>query len=129
MSECKCGFYGKYTRSKNVISGKKLMGNVSTILLQYGPIDRIQKRLKNFLDCGIDILAPACGLSAKNSRRAYKGDDSSSKKRLKCTISDLRFKTITMSQKIEIIFYPIKISGRVPKGLPSLKRQGCLAFL
>ncbi|HHT9147237.1 MAG TPA: MtaA/CmuA family methyltransferase [Candidatus Wunengus sp. YC61] len=51
--------------AKNVISGKKLMGNVSTILLQNGPIDRIQNASKNLLDCGIDILAPACGLSAK----------------------------------------------------------------
>ena len=51
--------------AKNVISGKKLMGNVSTILLQNGPIDRIQKVSRNLLDCGIDILAPACGLSAK----------------------------------------------------------------
>jgi len=51
--------------AKNVISGKKLMGNVSTILLQNGPIDKIQKVSRNLLDCGIDILAPACGMSAK----------------------------------------------------------------
>ena len=41
------------------------MGNVSTILLQNGPIDRIQNASRNLLDCGIDILAPACGISAK----------------------------------------------------------------
>ena len=64
----------------------------------------------------------------KNSRRAYKGDDSSSKKRLKCTISDLRFKTITMSQEIEIIFYPIKISGRVPKGITILEAARMLGI-
>ena len=51
--------------AKNVISGKKLMGNVSTILLQNGPIDKIQNASKNLLNYGIDILAPACGLSAK----------------------------------------------------------------
>jgi len=51
--------------AKNIISGKKLMGNVSTILLQNGPIDRIQNTSRNLLDCGIDILAPACGMSAK----------------------------------------------------------------
>ncbi|MBM4065895.1 MAG: MtaA/CmuA family methyltransferase [Planctomycetes bacterium] len=51
--------------AKNVISGKKIMGNVSTILLQNGPVDKIQNVSKNLLDCGIDILAPACGLSAK----------------------------------------------------------------
>jgi [methyl-Co(III) methanol-specific corrinoid protein]:coenzyme M methyltransferase len=28
------------------------------------PIDRIQNASRNLLDCGIDILAPACGLSA-----------------------------------------------------------------
>ncbi len=51
--------------AKKVISGKKLMGNISTILLQNGPINRIQNASKNLLNCGIDILAPACGLSAK----------------------------------------------------------------
>ena len=47
-----------------VISGKKLMGNVSTLILQNGPVGKIQTVSKNLLDCGIDILAPACGLSA-----------------------------------------------------------------
>lgn len=39
-----------------------LMGNVSTLLLQEGPMDRIQKSTQNALEAGISILAPACGL-------------------------------------------------------------------
>ncbi len=54
---------------RNTISGKKLMGNVSTILLQNGPVDKIQKVSRNLLSSGVDILAPACGLSAKTPVR------------------------------------------------------------
>ncbi|MBU5436553.1 uroporphyrinogen decarboxylase [Tissierella sp. MSJ-40] len=41
---------------------KKLMGNVSTLLLQNGPIDRIISITKNAIDSGVDIVSPACGL-------------------------------------------------------------------
>lgn len=41
---------------------KKLMGNVSTLLLQDGPIDRIITATKSAIDSGVDILSPACGL-------------------------------------------------------------------
>jgi len=41
---------------------KKLMGNVSTLLLQDGPIDRIITATENAIDSGVDILSPACGL-------------------------------------------------------------------
>ncbi|TLD42687.1 MAG: Methylcobalamin methyltransferase MMP0831 [Candidatus Jettenia ecosi] len=58
--------------ARAMIPGKKLMGNVSTILLQNGPINTIQKISKNLLDFGIDILAPACGLSAKTPVRHIK---------------------------------------------------------
>jgi [methyl-Co(III) methanol-specific corrinoid protein]:coenzyme M methyltransferase len=44
---------------------KRLMGNVCTRLLQNGPSHTIHKVSKNLLNFGIDILAPACGLSAK----------------------------------------------------------------
>ncbi|KKO20608.1 MAG: methyltransferase [Candidatus Brocadia fulgida] len=54
---------------RNAIPGKKLMGNVSTILLQNGPVDKIQAVSRNLLDFGVDILAPACGLSAKTPVR------------------------------------------------------------
>lgn len=55
--------------ARDSLPGKMLMGNVSTILLQNGPIDKIQKVSKALLDFGIDILAPACGLSAKTPVR------------------------------------------------------------
>lgn len=58
--------------ARGSLPGKKLMGNVSTILLQNGPADKIQKASKNLLDFGIDILAPACGLSAKTPVRHIK---------------------------------------------------------
>lgn len=54
---------------RNAIPGKLLMGNVSTMLLQNGPVNKIQTAAKNLLDFGIDILAPACGLSAKTPVR------------------------------------------------------------
>jgi MtaA/CmuA family methyltransferase len=51
--------------ARDAIPGKSLMGNVNTILLQHGPVHKIQKAVKNLSDFGINILAPACGLSAK----------------------------------------------------------------
>lgn len=51
--------------ARGSLPGKKIMGNVSTLLLQNGPINKIQKVSRNLLDFGVDILAPACGLSAK----------------------------------------------------------------
>ncbi len=58
--------------ARDSLPGKKLMGNVSTILLQNGPASKIQTVSKNLLDFGIDILAPACGLSAKTPVRHIK---------------------------------------------------------
>lgn len=40
----------------------KLMGNVSTLLLQNGPIDKIVSITINAIDSGVDIVSPACGL-------------------------------------------------------------------
>ncbi len=57
---------------RDSLPGKKLMGNVSTILLQDGPVSKIQTVSKHLLDFGIDILAPACGLSAKTPVRHIK---------------------------------------------------------
>ncbi len=50
---------------KNKLPGKRLMGNVCTGLLQNGPSNMIHRVSKHLLNLGIDILAPACGLSAK----------------------------------------------------------------
>lgn len=40
----------------------RLMGNVSTLLIQNGPIDKITSITKNAMDSGVDIVSPACGL-------------------------------------------------------------------
>jgi len=40
----------------------RLMGNVSTLLLQNGPVDRIVSITENAMDSGVDIVSPACGL-------------------------------------------------------------------
>ncbi|MDR2394852.1 MAG: methylcobamide--CoM methyltransferase [Treponema sp.] len=42
------------------------MGNVSTYLLESGDPGRIQKAAKILFDRGIDIIAPACGLSTSS---------------------------------------------------------------
>lgn len=57
----------KETRS--ALPGKRLMGNVSTLLLMNGPVDRIQNASNRLVNDGIDILAPACGMSAKTPVR------------------------------------------------------------
>ncbi|MEP9410589.1 MAG: MtaA/CmuA family methyltransferase [Candidatus Brocadia sp.] len=54
---------------REALPGKRLMGNVSTILLQNGPVSKIQTVSKNLIESGVDILAPACGLSAKTPVR------------------------------------------------------------
>lgn len=48
-----------------LLPGKRIMGNVSTILLQKGPEERIRTVSKRLLDAGVNILAPACGISSK----------------------------------------------------------------
>ncbi|WMM24428.1 uroporphyrinogen decarboxylase family protein [Tissierella sp. MB52-C2] len=40
----------------------RLMGNVSTLLIQNGPIDKIISITKNAMDSKVDIVSPACGL-------------------------------------------------------------------
>ncbi|MDO8142004.1 MAG: MtaA/CmuA family methyltransferase [Candidatus Brocadiales bacterium] len=57
---------------RHAIPGKKLMGNVSTLLLQNGRENNIRKVSKTLLNFGVDILAPACGLSAKTPVRHIK---------------------------------------------------------
>lgn len=52
-------------QAKEAIPSKRIMGNVSTMLLQKGPEDRIKIASKRLLHAGVDILAPACGISAK----------------------------------------------------------------
>ncbi|HBC94510.1 MAG TPA: methylcobamide--CoM methyltransferase [Pelotomaculum sp.] len=44
----------------------KTMGNVSTYLLEFGPADKIQNVTRRLILEGIDIIAPACGLSTSS---------------------------------------------------------------
>lgn len=44
-----------------------IMGNVSTFLLEKGPADRIHQTARSLIADGVDILAPACGLSPGTS--------------------------------------------------------------
>lgn len=46
------------------VDGKVLVGNVSTYLLDKGPAERIFKAGRRCLESGVQILAPACGISA-----------------------------------------------------------------
>lgn len=40
-----------------------VMGNVSTQLLQQGPLNKIKEMTQNCINLGVDIISPACGLS------------------------------------------------------------------
>jgi len=40
-----------------------VMGNVSTYALQFGEPDKIAKRTRQLVEQGVDIIAPACGVS------------------------------------------------------------------
>jgi [methyl-Co(III) methanol-specific corrinoid protein]:coenzyme M methyltransferase len=43
------------------------MGNLSTYLLEYGPEERVVRQTEQLLRDGIDIIAPACGLSTASA--------------------------------------------------------------
>jgi [methyl-Co(III) methanol-specific corrinoid protein]:coenzyme M methyltransferase len=43
------------------------MGNLSTYLLEYGPADKVARQTEQLLRDGIDIIAPACGLSTASA--------------------------------------------------------------
>jgi [methyl-Co(III) methanol-specific corrinoid protein]:coenzyme M methyltransferase len=53
------------TMMRNTLPRKRLMGNVCTRLLLNGAPDVISRASANILRSGIDILAPACGVSAR----------------------------------------------------------------
>ncbi|HWQ73983.1 MAG TPA: uroporphyrinogen decarboxylase family protein [Syntrophomonas sp.] len=48
---------------KSEFNGVTTMGNVSTYLLQFGKEDAVRKTTQSLVTNGIDIIAPACGLS------------------------------------------------------------------
>ena len=43
------------------------MGNVSTYLLEFGPADKVAATARRLVREGVDIIAPACGLSTSTS--------------------------------------------------------------
>lgn len=51
------------SKFKRQFSNIKTMGNLSTFLLNDGPINKIEIMAKKLVDDKIDVIAPACGLS------------------------------------------------------------------
>lgn len=45
------------------------MGNISTYLLEFGTADKVAAQTRQLVRDGIDIIAPACGLSTSTSRQ------------------------------------------------------------
>lgn len=43
------------------------MGNISTFLLEFGPAEKVARQTELLLRDGIDIIAPACGLSTSSA--------------------------------------------------------------
>ncbi|OPY66137.1 MAG: methylcobalamin:coenzyme M methyltransferase [Syntrophorhabdaceae bacterium PtaU1.Bin034] len=52
---------------KEQFPGLVTMGNVSTYLLEFGPAEKVAKTAKRLVRDGVDIIAPACGLSTSTS--------------------------------------------------------------
>lgn len=51
------------TEVRRALPGKRVMGNVSTMLLQDGRPERVRAAAERALANGADVLAPACGVS------------------------------------------------------------------
>lgn len=52
---------------KDEIPGLVAMGNVSTYLLEFGPVEKVRAQTGKLVADGIDIIAPACGLSTSTT--------------------------------------------------------------
>lgn len=52
---------------KNDYPAITTMGNVSTFLLEFGPAEKVVRQTEQLVRDGIDIIAPACGLSTSSS--------------------------------------------------------------
>lgn len=50
-------------KAKEKLGTSPLMGNISTQLLHQGNPERIIRTVKRDVDCGVDIISPACGIS------------------------------------------------------------------
>jgi [methyl-Co(III) methanol-specific corrinoid protein]:coenzyme M methyltransferase len=57
------------TGLKEEITGLTAMGNLSTYLLEFGKEDAVYQSARNLTEKGIDIIAPACGLSTSTPLR------------------------------------------------------------
>ena len=45
------------------------MGNVSTYLLEFGETEKVRRATSRLVEGGVDIIAPACGLSTSSPLR------------------------------------------------------------
>jgi len=50
-------------KAKERLKANPLMGNISTQLLHQGTTEKIIRAVKHSFDCGVEIIAPACGIS------------------------------------------------------------------
>jgi [methyl-Co(III) methanol-specific corrinoid protein]:coenzyme M methyltransferase len=50
-------------RLKQSFPGLATVGNVSTFLLEFGPAEKVARRTLKLVSEGVDVIAPACGLS------------------------------------------------------------------
>jgi MtaA/CmuA family methyltransferase len=57
---------------KEEFPGLKVMGNVSTFMLELGDSDKVARHTENLVRDGVDIIAPACGLSTSTSLEAIR---------------------------------------------------------
>jgi [methyl-Co(III) methanol-specific corrinoid protein]:coenzyme M methyltransferase len=52
---------------KDEFPGLRVMGNISTYTLEWGPTEKIRQLTSRLVEQKIDIIAPACGLSTATS--------------------------------------------------------------
>ncbi|MBI2897579.1 MAG: methylcobamide--CoM methyltransferase [Deltaproteobacteria bacterium] len=50
---------------QRALPSARIMGNVSTLLLEEGPVERVSEVARRTVEAGVAILAPACGVGAK----------------------------------------------------------------
>ena len=50
--------------AREALTGARLMGNVSSELLEAGTVEAIRANVKRVLEVGVEVVAPACGVTA-----------------------------------------------------------------
>lgn len=68
---------------RDLVPGKATMGNVSTYVLERGDPEKLVKVSRQCLNHGVDILAPACGISPKTPIRNIQAVSETAAKSLK----------------------------------------------